>query len=206
MAKEVAKAIIILKGIYQKKHRAAHEEGNLVLLPKSMAYKGSAEAWCQRIATHANLIAEPCNKDPKPTEKVKLLKLHCPKCDVEADSRRMKLKVKAGYCSITCKQCRSIKLSSKWRCSCHKLWPKCGVHVQAKLLEKNIKGSGKRSRGTKRKKNPLGIDAPLPKQRQQFIPEAIAVEGPIAKMQCFLQRGSKHALRFPHLVQAAVPT
>ena len=43
MAKEVAKAIVILKGIYQKKHRAAHGEGNLMLLPKSMAYKGSAE-------------------------------------------------------------------------------------------------------------------------------------------------------------------
>ena len=70
MAKEVAKAIILLKGMYQKKHRIAHEEGSLNLLPKPMAYKGSAEAWCLRMANRENLIAEPIyEENPKPSNK-----------------------------------------------------------------------------------------------------------------------------------------
>ena len=199
--------MITLKGIYQKKHRIAHEEGTLCLLPKPMAYKGSAEAWCQRIASHDNLIAEPRIPDTKPAEKVRLLKSHCPECDAEVDSKRMKLKVKAGFCSITCKQCRVIRLSSKWRCSCGKLWIKCGVHVQAKLMEKSIKRNGAFSKGRGRKRGREGIDAPFPKRtRNEFIPDAIAIEGAIVKRQCSLQEGTKLALRFPHLVKAAAPT
>ena len=45
MAKDVLTAMIALKGIYQKKHRIAHEEGTLCMLPMPLAYKGSAEAW-----------------------------------------------------------------------------------------------------------------------------------------------------------------
>ena len=82
------------------------------------------------------------------------------------------------------------------------MWDTCA----SELVEKNINGNGNFSRGSKRKKNPLGIDVPFPKQRQQFMPEAIVIEEPGAKRQCFLRRGSKLALKFPHLVQADAPT
>ena len=75
------------------------------------------------------------------------------------------------------------------------------MHVQAKLEGKNIKGSEDFSKGRKRKRNPRGIDEPFPRQQLQFIPDAIAIEAPVAKRQCFMQRGTKLALKFPHLVQ-----
>ena len=172
-----------------------------------MAYKGSAEAWCQRMASQVNLIDEPSIPDTKPTHKVRLLRIHCPECNAEVDSTRMKLKVKAGYCSITCKQCRTIKLSSKWRCACGELWNKCGVHVQMNLIERSIKRNGLFSKGRARKRGRMGIDAPFPRQvRNEFVPEAIAIEGVIVKSQRFLQEGSRLALRFAHLVKAAAPT
>ena len=39
MVEEAAKVIILLKGVYQKKHKAAHENGQLRLHRKPMAYK-----------------------------------------------------------------------------------------------------------------------------------------------------------------------
>ena len=44
-AELITKAMLAMRGIIQKKHKLEHDEGNLKLLPRPMAYKGTAHAW-----------------------------------------------------------------------------------------------------------------------------------------------------------------
>ena len=45
----IMKAILAMRGINQKKHKFQHAEGTLELLPRPMAYKGTAHAWLRNL-------------------------------------------------------------------------------------------------------------------------------------------------------------
>ena len=45
----IVKAILAMRGVNQKKHHLLHEEGHLKLIPRPMAYKGTAHAWLRNL-------------------------------------------------------------------------------------------------------------------------------------------------------------
>ena len=50
-ARTIVKAILAMRGVNQKKHKMLHEEGHLKLIPRPMAYKGTAHAWLRNLGS-----------------------------------------------------------------------------------------------------------------------------------------------------------
>ena len=48
-AKMLTQAILAMRGVNQKKHKDQHEEGNLKLQVRPMAYKGTETAWMRNM-------------------------------------------------------------------------------------------------------------------------------------------------------------
>ena len=48
-AELITKAILAMRGINQKEHKGEHEAGILMLMPRPMAYKGTAHAWLRNL-------------------------------------------------------------------------------------------------------------------------------------------------------------
>ena len=131
----------------------------------------------------------------------------------------MKLVTKAGFSNLQCKACGQKTISSLWRCRCQKLWMKCDIHVHDKgCTSMNSKyASPKIRKGSK--EDYRGKDAPLPVRRVRKARVSIAETSSRVSPTFFtqteidtavrgirLERGSKLAAKFPHLVKAAAPT
>ena len=200
MSEEVAKAIILLKGVYQKKHTMAHEKGHLRLISKPLAYKGSVEAFCSRLKK----VDDKALKQPEPNEaiaqKIPLEKIKCPECDSTLNITKMKLHVKTGHSSLTCQNCREVNLSSRWRCPCNKIWFTCSTHVHA-MKKKQGDSISRPLRGLKRKGYDRGVDRPFPVKRIHLNSAAIDCTPIKPRGGTRLPPGSILARRFPHLVE-----
>ena len=48
-AKMITQSILAMRGVSQKKHKILHEQGDLKLQVRPMAYKGTAIAWMRRL-------------------------------------------------------------------------------------------------------------------------------------------------------------
>ena len=117
----------------QKKHTILHEEGHLKLIPRPMAYKGTAHAWLRNLRgmeQHEDWIKQPKNPDPMEKEKEVLSEIRCPECDASQGTHGQKLHTEAGYSQIKCQECQEVSSAMKWQCTCGGSWTKCGVHVR----------------------------------------------------------------------------
>ena len=109
----------------QKKHKILHEQGHFKLIPRPMAYKGTAHAWLRNLGTK-----EPRSPDPLPREQEVLSEILRPECDASQSTHDQKLYTKNGYSQIKCKECHEVNTASKWQCMCRGSWTRCGVHVR----------------------------------------------------------------------------
>ena len=71
-AELITKAILAMRGINQKKHKAEHDAGMLKLIPRPMAYKGMAHAWLRnlgRLDEYDDWTAKPSKPDAAEVQK-----------------------------------------------------------------------------------------------------------------------------------------
>ena len=202
-AKLITTAILAMRGINQKRHKDLWMRGLLRLMPRPMAYKGTAHAWLRNLGSlHDKLswVDEPPLPDGPAVQKVPLSTIICPMCQHMQDTEHHELRSKLGFHQLTCQRCRQVSSTRQWRCACRLLWYKCDKHVHHKFL-----GMGKRYVADKRgKKRPAaelyGVDKPLPKKRIYVPPESLFESSDVTR-RVRLEPGSKLAQRFPHLVK-----
>ena len=137
-ARIIVKAILAMRGVNQKKHKILHEQGHLKLIPRPMAYKGTAHAWLRNLGNmeqHRDWTKEPRNPDPLTREQEVLSEIMCPECDASQSTKNQKLHTKNGYSQIKCKECHEVNTAIKWQCTCGGSWIRCGVHVRRNLTK-----------------------------------------------------------------------
>ena len=210
-AKRVTAAVLAMRGVNQKKQKLAHQEGNLKLHRRPMAYKGLSRAWLRNLtkASHQDDWTVRSKTPDKPeSAKIPLKRIGCPKCSFMQDTAKHRLRAKIGYGQMTCQRCRHATKSSTWTCECSVEWHKCHMHVHANYLGK-VSPWGKASK--------RGIDVfsrgtnePLPKQRR-VEENAIAIsDTSLPNIRMELRPGTvMHRLfadKFPHLVKTNLPT
>ena len=193
-----------MRGINQKKHKAAHAEGTLSLLPRPMAYKGTAHAWLRNLKgldEKASWIDEPPLPDGPMVPKVPLSSIGCPACGHQQGTVQHELRGKLGFHQLTCQRCRQVTSTRMWRCACRILWFKCERQVPRRLIMKGTDEVASSSTGLKRKAtNIYGMDKPMPKRRA-LNTGTCEFSSSNAPTRISLRPGSKLALKFPHLVQ-----
>ena len=127
------------EGVNQKKHKLLHEEGTLKLLPRPMAYKGTAHAWLRNLGKlegHADWTGDPREPDQRGREQDVLNEVKCPECEDTQSTKDYKLHSKVGFSQIKCKTCQEVNIAQKLQCMCGISWHKCGVHVRRNLMYK----------------------------------------------------------------------
>ena len=134
--KMATQAILAMRGVKQKKHKVMHEEGNLELQIRPMAYKGTSVAWMRslNISKQGDWTEEPAIPGGPALTKEILKQVACPKCGHMKDINDFKVKGKAGYRMMKRKRCHSTSSASLWRCSCKYLWHNCEMHVLRKVV------------------------------------------------------------------------
>ena len=65
------------------------------------------------------------NVQAKPTSLI----LQCPKCKAQRQVANRRLMHKGSGCILFCTVCKHATKSTKWNCSCGKLWFNCSVHA-----------------------------------------------------------------------------
>ena len=203
----VAKVILTMRGVNQKKHNMLHEEGDLMLIPRPMAYKGTAHAWLRNLGSleqHKNWTEKPRSPDPAAREQEVLSEIRCPECNASQSTKDQKLHSKVGYSQIKCKECQDANIAMKWQHTCGSSWIKCGVHIRRNLMKELSLASlvpvirHMPSRGGSMSQE-HGVDRPMPKKRHfggEFVKQTLQVE-----QRGFLFPSSKLARRFPHCVR-----
>lgn len=126
-AKYITKALLAMREVNQKVHKAAHDDGNLKLLPKPFAYKGTPHSWMRNLRKPCEVddwTREPALPDGLIVRKQPLNTIACPFCLSHQDTRMHRLRVKFGFCQPTCQKCRSVSSTKKWHCPCAMPWYK----------------------------------------------------------------------------------
>ena len=150
-----------------------HEQGHLKLIPRPMAYKGTAHAWLRNLGSmeqHNDWTKEPRSPDPLAREQEVLSEILCPECDASQSTNDQKLYTRNGYSQIKCKECHEVNTPSKWQCMCKGSWTRCGVHVRRNLIREFSLASftpmicRMPSRGGSMPQV-HGVDRPMPKKR-----------------------------------------
>ena len=139
--------------------------------------------------------------DTSPKEK--LDKLFCPECKESQPSKEMKLKVNATYSQLTCKHCKEVTSTSRWRCECKTAWYKCSLHVQDSKRQANTSRAS-----MKRKACNQGVEAPMPGVRRIGVANEGIVAEPSVINLIPLQPGicPKLAARFPTFTRKEQPS
>ena len=176
-----------MRGVNQKKHKALHEEGHLKLIPRPMAYKGTAHAWLRNLGSmdqHADWTKQPKNPDPKGREEEVLSEIRCPECDASQGTHKQKLHTKAGYSQIKCQECQEVSSAIRWQCTCGGSWTKCGIHVRRNLKQEFAHETFTPMtcimpfRGGSMQQE-HGVDRPMPRKRQhdgEFVEQTLQAE------------------------------
>ena len=217
-AELIMKAILAMRGINQKKHKIQHEEGALELLPRPMAYKGTAHAWLRNLGKmeeYEDWTGKARNPEEQQHEQEELKDILCPQCMRKQCTKQHTLNGKAGFSQIKCQTCEEVSTAGMWRCMCGIRWYKCGKHVPKTYLplpllhfpsmqsnsysEHSTRISKLPGKGTKSKRLDHGVDMPMPKRKRlagTFFERTLQVE-----TDKFLFLGSTLAQRFPRSVK-----
>jgi hypothetical protein len=202
-ASTISKAILAMKGIHQRKHRAAHEEGRLMLRPKRLSYQGSTHAWARNISINdfEDWTRGEHEQEVQHVHKTNLESIVCPCCKRTQTRSKLKLKTYGTFSQLKRVSCNTVSSTALWRCQCNIPWFKCGMHVQMNSMYAPTSGVRVHR---KRKICNEGVDEPMPKVRR--IGEAvgdITAESAIIKL-IPLQPGICPLLsnRFPHLTRS----
>ena len=207
----VPQALLAMRGINQKIHKARHSEGILKLTPKPFAFKGTSHAWMRNLKKPSGIndwTKEPALPDgPLPIQK-QLKTIACPECGRSQSTKSHKLQVKVGFCQMTCqnKECRNVSSTKHWKCPCGMRWHKCEMHVQQNLFLQSLGIQTVQAvpkRGVKRFCTVRGIEQPKPQSRKFFNFSLTAILNSAVPIQqeANLVPGSKLAAKFPHLVK-----
>ena len=115
----IAKAILMMRGASTKKHKEAHEKGELKLVVKPFTYKGTSYNWL-KVATKRDesWCEQPAQADPEEERTQKLSTIGCPLCTKEHAADNLKLKIRIGFCNLACQRCRGVTSTSRWVCPC----------------------------------------------------------------------------------------
>ena len=204
-ARMLTQAILAMRGVNQKKHKEQHEEGNLKLQIRTMAYKGTETAWmrCLDLGEKENWIQESALPDGPMQNKQILRHISCPKCAKEKNVERYKVYGKVGFSRIKCMRCQIITTAQEWRCGCNLSWPKCEVHTLKTLMHayRSCKVTPGRVKVIKGNKKTLkGQDAAYPQRRCQGTQVALSSnEQSLTANRTMLKAGSLLAKRFPEV-------
>ena len=208
---EEQEARSVTAAVNQRKQKQAHQDGNLRLHRRPMAYKGLSRAWLRNLAKarrEDDWTLKPKEPDEPEVAKVPLKQIGCPECGFIQDTAKNRLRAKVGYGQLTCQRCRHVTKSSRWTCDCNVEWHKCNLHVHINYLSK----ANSRVESSKRCLEDIcrGTNEPLPKRRREEQ-TAIAISDSNMPNICKeLKPGTTlHRLfanRFPRLVQTDVPT
>ena len=131
-AELITKTILAMRGINQRKHKEAHDQGTLQLAQRPMAYKGTAHAWLRNlkgIRSQTIWTKEPALPDGPAPRQHELKVIACPACRAHQPTAALKLKGRLGFSQLTCQHCRDIRSTSEWLCMFGIQWHKCGEHV-----------------------------------------------------------------------------
>ena len=164
-ARTITRAILAMKGIHQRKHRAAYEEGILRLLPKPLSYQGSTHAWTRNLNFN-NLETWTRGDHEEAVQHIQKLYLkvaESPCCKKMQDVSKLKLKTGDTFSQLSCTTCGEVSSTMKWRCPCSLPWYKCAMHVQLNLRHESSHGAKGRH---KNKACNRGVDEPMPKVRR----------------------------------------
>ena len=96
-ARKVTAAILAMRGVNQRRQKQKHQDGNLRLHRRPLAYKGLSRAWLRNFTmakegddwTKGPMHEEGIEVAPTPLNQVK-----CPKCRYVQDTANHKLKAK----------------------------------------------------------------------------------------------------------------
>ena len=204
-SKYITKALLAMRGVNQKVHKAAHENGTLKLSPKPFAYKGNSHAWMRNLKKPEGAndwTHEPALPDGPDVRKKRLSSIACPECTHQQSTKSHRLYVKVGFCQLTCQRCKSVTSTSKWRCICGVPWYKCDTHVHKQFFKMHQVALSIPKRGVKRLCTEWGIEQPMPKSRKHFDFNCMSIisAAPV-RQETFLEPGSILAARFPHLAK-----
>lgn len=117
----IAKALLAMRGVNQKIHKALHDYGHLKLHPVPFTYKGTSHAWIRNLRSRQGLedwTKEPALPDGPARRKQPLDSISCPECETAQDTKTHRLPVKVGFCQLRCKQCQHTVSTKQWRCTC----------------------------------------------------------------------------------------
>ena len=210
-ARRLTAAVLAMRGVNQRKQKQMRQEGNLKLRRRPMAYKGLSRAWLRNLtnARHEDdWTLTPTFDDELDKTKIPLKHIGCPTCGFTHDTNSKRLRAKIGYGQLTCKRCQHTTTSSTWICNCEVEWHRCDLHVHAGILSKANLRDKYSKRGVE--SSVRGTNEPLPKRAREEE-NAIAISSSAPSNVCMeLKPGTTlhrlFATRFPHLVQATVPT
>ena len=196
-----------MRGVNQRKHKAMHEEGVLKLLPRPMAYKGTAHAWLRNLGRREeqeDWTKEPRNPDPPQVAREILKEIMCPECEGTQSTKDHRLLSKTVFSQMKCQTCHEVNSIMRWNCMCGIKWFRCGLHVRRNLMQEfshveysqGIRNMPKRGASMSQEHV---IDRPMPTKRHvdgKAVNQSLQVE-----QRGFLFPNSSLAQRFPHHVK-----
>ena len=98
-AELIVKAILAMRGVNQRKHKALHEQAVLKLIPRPMAYKGTAHAWLRNIGqldSNDDWTKAPKDAEPMPEDQRTLEEIKCPEYEGTQSTKYHKSTVKSA--------------------------------------------------------------------------------------------------------------
>ena len=210
-ARKVTAAVLAMRGVNQRKQKQVHQEGNLKLHRRPLAYKGLSRAWLRNLnkaRQEDDWTLKPKFIDKPAVSRIPLKQIGCPECGFRHDTARNRLRAKIGFGQLTCKRCRHTTKSSTWSCCCEVEWHKCELRVHASIISKMNLRDKCSKRG--RQLSVMGSNEPLPKRsREEGNAIAISVSAPSNICMELKPGTTMHRLfanKFPSLVKANVPT
>ena len=131
-ARRVTAAILAMRGVNQRKQKQTHQDGNLKLHRRPLAYKGLSRAWLRNYSMAKEVddwTKAPRHEDGPGVQPIPLNHVRCPKCGHSQDTANNNMRAKVGFGQLTCKRCRQVTRVFTWHCDCRVEWHRCSMHV-----------------------------------------------------------------------------
>ena len=217
-AKRVTAAILAMRGVNQSKQKQTHQEGNLKLHRRPLAYKGLSRAWLRHFSIAKeddDWTKEPKHEEEPDVAPIPLNQVKCPKCGHNQDTANNKMRAKVGFGQLTCQRCRQVTKAYTWYCECGVEWHRCKMHAHKDILRGVSLRAETVKRGLGDTSSARGVSDSVPKRaRTEWHEVAIPESSPVCQrisLDYFLY--PKLAEKFPHyasrdytIVEAAIPT
>ena len=115
-AEAITEAILAMRGAHRKKQKEALKEGHLEIQKRSFAYKGTSDIWMGVAKGYDDWTTSQDEQVDPVTRPLKCI--HCPACGAGKSTEGLKLKIKIGFCNLTCKLCEEVTSTKEWTCEC----------------------------------------------------------------------------------------